>query len=178
MNTGHDSRRLIHLARLAPDLCLPISALFSLISDFFYGFGQCNCALNEISHLGSINRTVRQLHSSVRLSNCAGFKCPLVPDSSQKSFNLSLFRGAEPQQRRARAATVEAVEVARVLNARDSHLAHDPAVRGENARLLLLCQLQIMVLPGEVNLAASLRRERRNPEDRTDSSGLERSVDL
>jgi len=84
----------------------------------------------------------------------------LVPDQFQNAFDLGFFVGGDAEEWAAGASPVVAVEVAGVLHSADAELADDTAIGLRDALLLLLSQLQVVVLPGEINLLASLGSER------------------
>src|ERR1035438_6931028 len=79
-----------------------------------------------------------------------------VPDFRQQAFDLRLFGACNRQQRRACAASIVAVEVAGILDARNAQLADDALAHGRDALLLLFCECKVVVLPCKINLLAGL----------------------
>ena len=70
----------------------------------------------------------------------------LVTNPGQQPFDFRLFRGSDRQQRRAGTASVVAVEVAGVLDARNAQLANDALAHGRDALLFLFGKLKVVVL--------------------------------
>jgi hypothetical protein len=97
----------------------------------------------------------------------------LFADPSEQGFNLGPFLRGNWKQRRASAAAVVAVEVACVLDAADAQLADDALAGIGDAFLLFSCQLQVVILPCQVDFLACLRGAGGEAQDATRCAGFE-----
>src|SRR5208337_2735266 len=95
-----------------------------------------------------------------------------VPNPSQQTFNLRLFRCCNRQQRGAGTASVVAVEVTGVFQAADAQLADDATAWAGDALLLLFRDFQLVVLPGKIDLLAGLGCKGGKAQDGSGGSGL------
>src|ERR1035437_1190946 len=79
-----------------------------------------------------------------------------IPDFNKQPFNLRFFCCSDWQQRCACAASVVAVKVAGMFDARNAQLANDALAGSKDAFLLFLCELEVVVLPCKIDLLAGL----------------------
>src|SRR5664279_3066084 len=79
-----------------------------------------------------------------------------IPDFSKQPFNLRFFCCRDWQQRCACAASVVAVKVAGMLDARNAQLADDALAGANDAFLFFFCELEVVVLPCKIDLLAGL----------------------
>ena len=75
----------------------------------------------------------------------------------EQALDFQLFFSRKRQERRSSAASVVAVEVARVFDSADAEAANDEAVDFCDALLLFFGQLQVMILPRKIDFRAGLR---------------------
>src|ERR1035437_1457436 len=79
-----------------------------------------------------------------------------IPDFSKQHFNLRFFCCSDWQQRRTCAASVVAVKVAGMFDARNAQLANDALAGAKDAFLFFFCELEVVVLPCKIDLMAGL----------------------
>ena len=97
----------------------------------------------------------------------------LIAGPSKQGFNLGPFLRGNWKQRRTSAAAVVTVKVACVLDAADAQLANDALAGIGDAFLLFPCQLQVVILPCQVDFLAGLRGTGGKAQDATRCAGFE-----